>query len=121
MALEICPGPMDNPLWTQDRKSLMIFYKIKKYESGTRCHFLKSYLCPKRRASLKTLYGNLPFEKQMKFQEVATQDVQQLYCFTKNINVASPPTPSTHFLTPPQSEIVCSDLMSLDGLRRLLK
>jgi hypothetical protein len=57
----------------------------------------------------------------MKFQEVATQDFQQLYCFTKNINMASSPTPSTHFSTPPQSKIVCSDLMSLDGLRRLLK
>jgi hypothetical protein len=29
MALEIFPGPMDDPLWTQDRKSLMIFIKAK--------------------------------------------------------------------------------------------
>jgi hypothetical protein len=78
-------------------------------------------LCPKRTASLKTLYGNLLLGKQMKFKEVATQDVQQLYCFTKNINMASPSSLSTHFLTPPQSKIVCSDLMILDGLHRLLK
>jgi hypothetical protein len=29
MAIEICQGPMDDPQWTQDRKSLIIFYKRK--------------------------------------------------------------------------------------------
>jgi hypothetical protein len=29
MAIEICQGPIDDPQWTQDRKSLMIFYKRK--------------------------------------------------------------------------------------------
>lgn len=33
MATEICLGPMVDPKWTQDGKSLMMFYQSKIYEA----------------------------------------------------------------------------------------
>jgi hypothetical protein len=48
MAIEIFQGPMDDPQWTQDRKSLMIFYKRKITEAFGVCDMVELQLKGRR-------------------------------------------------------------------------